>query len=251
MTDNYFVRTDVFEGPLDLLLWLIQNNNMDIYDIEISKITSQYLEHIEKNIFNPDSSADFLSMASLLLRIKSNLMLPKETEEYQEAVADKQELEKRLSEWKKVKESRDVLLEKFRGRRNFFRRNEPAAVEIDKKSNVTVFDLAEIFSALIIKNLHKAETITGPEIYLEDVLNEVQEQLKMEAPLKYSHLLFKNPTKLYAAVLLFALLDLTSKKIITIKQQRPFADISIASLKNESPAAEPVEYGNERIKENN
>jgi len=247
MTDNYFVKIDVFEGPLDLLLWLIQNNNMDIYDIEISKITSQYLEYIEKNVYGVDLSAEFLSMASLLLRIKSNLMLPKETEEYQEAVADKQALAEKLTEWKKVKESRDVLLEKFRQRRNFFRRNEPATVEIDKKSNVTVFDLADIFSGLTIKNLHGAETITGPEIYLEDVRNYIQEKLETGNTLKYSQLLLKNPTRLYAAVLLFALLELTFKKIITIKQHRQFSDISISPVKKglmPEPADIQKEYGN-------
>ncbi|PIV18743.1 MAG: segregation/condensation protein A, partial [Elusimicrobia bacterium CG03_land_8_20_14_0_80_50_18] len=83
---NYIVRLDAFEGPMDLLLWLVQNNNMDIYDIEISKITTQYLSFIGARSAELDAAADFLSMATLLMRIKSSLMLPKESPEYQEAV---------------------------------------------------------------------------------------------------------------------------------------------------------------------
>jgi len=226
---NYIVRLDAFEGPLDLLLWLIQNNNMDIYDIEISKITTQYLSFIESRAADLDAAADFLSMASLLMRIKSSLMLPKESEEYQEAEEQKRDLSEKLAEWKKIKESRSILLDKHQSRKNFFRRDEPAAVEIDKKSTLSVFELADIFANLVKTHDKNFDTITGPEIYLEDVKADVLEKLKIRNKLKISELLRRYPSKLYLAVLVLAILDMAKDKIAFIKQERPFAEIYLTA----------------------
>jgi len=226
---NYIVRLEAFEGPLDLLLWLIQNNNMDIYDIEIAKITTQYLSFIESRAADLDAAADFLSMASLLMRIKSSLMLPKESEEYQEAEEQKRDLSEKLAEWKKIKESRGILLDKHQSRKNFFRRDEPAAVEIDKKSTLSVFELADIFANLVKTHDKNFDTITGPEIYLEDVKADVLEKLKIRNKLKISELLRRNPSKLYLAVLVLAILDMAKDGIASLKQERPFAEIYLTA----------------------
>ncbi len=226
---NYIIRLEAFEGPLDLLLWLVQNNNMDIYDIEISKITNQYLSFIKARAADLDAAADFLSMASLLMRIKSSLMLPKESEEYQEAVEQKRDLSEKLMEWKKIKESRGILLDKYQSRKNFFRREEPAAVEIDKKSTLSVFELADIFANLVKTHDKNFDTITGPEIYLEDVKADISEKLKIRNELKISEMLRTHPSKLYLAVLVLSILDLAHDGIAFIRQERPFAEIYLTA----------------------
>lgn len=248
---NYIVRLDAFEGPLDLLLWLIQNNNMDIYDIEISKITGQYLSFIGVRTAELDAAADFLSMATLLMRIKSSLMLPKESPEYQEAVEQQRDLSEKLMEWKKIKESRGILLEKHQSRKNFFRRDEPAAVEIDKKSTLSVFELADIFANLVRIHDKNFDTITGPEIYLEDVKADILERFKSADEIKLSGMLQAFPSKLYLAVLVLAILDLAHDGIASLRQEKPFAEIYLTSinkgeraLPQEENYAKEVTYGN-------
>ena len=243
---NYIVRLDAFEGPMDLLLWLVQNNNMDIYDIEISKITTQYLSFIGARSAELDAAADFLSMATLLMRIKSSLMLPKESPEYQEAVEKQRDISERLMEWKKIKESRGILLDKHQARKNFFRRDEPAAVEIDKKSTLSVFELADIFANLIKTHDKNFDTITGPEIYLEDVKTDLIEKLKAAREVRISSMLMANPSKLYLAVLILAILDLAHEGIASLKQEKPFDEIYLTYL-NAVKRAPPMEenYGKE------
>ncbi|MCD6310959.1 MAG: segregation/condensation protein A [Elusimicrobia bacterium] len=243
---NYIVRLEAFEGPLDLLLWLVQNNNMDIYDIEISKITTQYLSFVESRAADLDAAADFLSMASLLMRIKSSLMLPKESEEYQEAVEQKRDLSEKLAEWKKIKESRGILLDKYQARKNFFRREEPAALMIDKKSTLSVFELADIFANLVKTHDKNFDTITGPEIYLEDVKADLLEKLKIRNELKISEMLRPHPSKLYLAVLVLAILDLAHDGIASVKQDRPFAEIYLTAREatGQIPGTPPLEENN-------
>jgi chromatin segregation and condensation protein Rec8/ScpA/Scc1 (kleisin family) len=181
-------------------------------------------------------------MATLLLKIKSSLMLPKETEEYKEALEEKSQLEDRLAEWEKIKESRKLLLEKFQSRRYFLRREEPFNIEVEKKPNFSVFDLAEIFAEIIKERGKNFETITGPEIYLEDVLKELADKIRKHPELRFSHLAKLNPRRLYIAVLLLVILDLAFKKEIHIKQHRPFSDIII--LRKNFEEKREAAYGN-------
>ncbi len=230
---GYYIKLPVFEGPLDLLLWLVKNNNMDIYDIEISKITSQFLDYITHNPISPGVSGEFLSMATLLLKIKSSLMLPKESAEYQEAVEEKTHLEDRLAEWEKIKKSGSMLLQKFQERKFFFRREEPFKIEVEKKPNFSVFDLADIFAEIIKGKNDLFKTVAGPEIYLEDVLKELSAQIRKNPQLRFFDLAAAHPRRLYIAVLLLAVLNLTAKNEIGIEQKRPFSDIIIFK-KNET-----------------
>ncbi|MCD6412954.1 MAG: segregation/condensation protein A [Elusimicrobia bacterium] len=242
--NGYFVKLPVFEGPLDLLLWLVKNNNMDIYDIEISRITSQFLEYILASPIPPDAAGEFLSMATLLLKIKSSLMLPKETEEYQEAVEEKTLLEDRLAEWEKIKKSGELLLEKFRGRKFFLRRDEPFKIEVAKKPNFSVFDLAEIFAGMIKDKKNLFETVTGPEIYLEDVLKELSDRIKNHPHVRFSELAAANPRRLYIAVLLLAVLNLALKREISINQKKPFSEIIISRNTAARAKRQEANHGN-------
>src|SRR3990167_8150940 len=111
---SYKLKLDVFEGPLDLLLFLIKKNDIDITDIPISQITEQYMEYITMmKMLDLDIVGDFLVMAATLMQIKSKMLLPPDpTEEEAEEEDPRDELIRRLQEYKKFKEIADALKEK-------------------------------------------------------------------------------------------------------------------------------------------
>ena len=107
--DNILYRLDKFEGPLDLLLTLIQKNKVSIYDIPIAEITDQYLEAIDGiEESSLDNTGEFIVMAAQLLYIKSKLLLPKNEEEEEED--PREELARRLLEYQKFKEASDAII---------------------------------------------------------------------------------------------------------------------------------------------
>jgi len=112
---TYKVKLDTFEGPLDLLLFLIKKNEVDIYDIPVSKITQQFLEYLDIiKLLDIEFASDFILLASTLLRIKAQMLLPKPSiEEDEEVVEDpRQELVYRLLEYKRFKDVAENLSEK-------------------------------------------------------------------------------------------------------------------------------------------
>ena len=108
---SYKLKLDMFEGPLDLLLYLIKKNQIDIYDIPISEITEQYMEYIEMmKMLNLDIVGDFLVMAATLMHIKSKMLLPPDPSDVpQEEEDPRDELVRRLLEYKKFKEIAEEL----------------------------------------------------------------------------------------------------------------------------------------------
>ena len=110
------VKLEVFEGPLDLLLHLIEKNKIDIYDIPIAEITDQYMEYVNQmKTADLDTMSDFLLVAAQLINIKSRMLLPKEDKETGEIIDPREDLVKRLIEYKMYKYSAEIL----KGRGNF------------------------------------------------------------------------------------------------------------------------------------
>ena len=102
---SYKINIDDFEGPLDLLLFFIQRDKLNIYDIPISKITNDFLNYLNDiNDKNIEIGADFIYMASLLMKIKSKMLLPQEINEEEEIIDPRQDLVLKLIEYKKFKE---------------------------------------------------------------------------------------------------------------------------------------------------
>ena len=111
-TKKYAIKIDNFEGPIDLLCHLIDKNKMDIYDINLSEITDQYIEYLkEQERLNLEIASEFLVMASTLLYLKSKKLLPKQEEEEEELTEE--ELIRRIIEYKKFKEISKVLKENY------------------------------------------------------------------------------------------------------------------------------------------
>ena len=133
-TKKYSIKIDNFEGPLDLLIYLIEKNKMDIYDINLTEITDQYIEYLNAmEEMNLEIASEFLIMASSLLYLKSKKLLPKQEDETEELTEE--ELIRRIIEYKKYKEITKVFKENyldFQKNREKSRRNKVAKKKIRK-----------------------------------------------------------------------------------------------------------------------
>jgi segregation and condensation protein A len=127
------IHLEIFEGPLDLLLYLIKKNNLSIYDIPISKITEEYLNYLEMmKELNLDVAGEFLVMASTLMQIKTKMLLPKHELDEEKGKDPRTDLVKMLEEYQKYKAASAFLLERFNKNKDIFYRGSPVFSTEDK-----------------------------------------------------------------------------------------------------------------------
>ena len=178
---TYKVQLPVFEGPLDLLLYLIKKEELNIYDIPISKVTDQYLEYLEvMKLLDLDIAGEFILMAATLMHIKSKMLLPIDyTEEVTEEMADpRDELVKKLLEYKKYKEAADHLNEMKHKQRDIFTRIPGQELPVIKSENeyfeASLFDLITAF-AKVLKEVPKSKfhEIASDEFTVSGKIHEV------------------------------------------------------------------------------
>lgn len=244
----YQVKIDAFEGPLDLLLHLINRLEIDIYDIPVAQITEQYLMYIKTmSELKLDVASEFLVMAATLLAIKSKMLLPKHEEEadvvdpelvYEEDPRD--ELVERLIEYRKYKEAAHDLksLEEERGLMftkppsdlsDFAKEVVPERQE----SHVSLYDMLAAFQKLLRrKKLQRplATKITRQEISIEARMTDVLVCLKQQkAPMNFNEL-FPYPAKEHIVVTFLAILELMKRKEIDVLQQENFGDIFVTAV---------------------
>lgn len=241
------VKLQVFEGPLDLLLHLIDKNKIDIYDIPIVEITNQYMEYIramEKEDLNIMS--EFLVMAATLLDIKCRMLLPKEVNEEGEEEDPRRELVEQLLEYKMYKymsyELRDRQVE---GEQVMYKKPtipeevlgyvEP--VDLDALlGDLTLVRLNKVFRDVMKRQVDKIDPVRSKfgkiekeEVTLSDKLLYVTEYAKAHGRFRFRNLLEKQKSKTQIVVTFLAVLQLMKEGIITIEQERPFDEIMISS----------------------
>jgi len=244
---NYKIHLEKFEGPLDLLLYLIKKNDIDIKDIPIAIITDQYLEYIEvMKMLDLDVVGDFLVMAATLMQIKSRMLLPPDPFEGPEAVDPRQELIDRLKEYEQFKLIADGLKTKELIRQNLFGRliDEESLKEIKEDAKEVLFEatLFDLINALseALKNIpeKKDYQISQEEYTIEGKIHFLL-HLLVENPRISLTDLFKRATNKTEVVCTFvAVLELTRLKEIIIVQHRQFDDIELVrNTANETPAS--------------
>ena len=240
------VKLQVFEGPLDLLLHLIDKNKIDIYDIPIVEITSQYMDYI-KAMESEDLNvmSEFLVMAATLLDIKCRMLLPKEVEEEEEE-DPRQELVEQLLEYKMYKymsyELRDRQVE---GEQVLYK--EPTIPEEGKDyeepvdltellGDLTLAKLNRIFQDVMKRQVDKIDPVRSKfgkiekeEVTLPEKLDYVSEYAKKHRRFSFRELLKKQTSKTQLVVTFLAILQLMKEGTITIRQEQPFEDIMIDS----------------------
>lgn len=231
----YAIKLDVFEGPLDLLLHLIQQNEMDITDISIAEITEQYLEYLNlMEMLDLNVASEFLVMAATLLHLKSQIILPSTDSDESYTFKDREELVKQLLEYKQFKEAAQTLdyyatnHEKVHGR------------SVDSYGNVE--DLREVqIKATLFDLLSAFQYITEREFAIDDVYEEIQEEQitveeKMEflerrlstgEQIRFDELFSGYASKLERIVTFLAILELIRLQRIVVVQSGHFDNIYI------------------------
>ena len=241
------VKLEVFEGPLDLLLHLIQKNKIDIYDIPIVEITSQYMEYIramQKADLNVMS--EFLMMAATLLDIKCKMLLPKEVNEEGEEEDPRQELVEQLLQYKMYKYmSYELKDRQFAGERTLFKeasipdevREYQEPVDLDLLlQDLTLARLHSIFTEVMKRSEEKMDPIRSKfgkiekeEVTLGDKLHYVEQYAKLHEHFSFRELLMKQRSKMHVIVMFLAILELMKLGTILIEQGETFGDILITS----------------------
>jgi segregation and condensation protein A len=232
---SYEIKLDIFEGPLDLLLYLIKKNEIDIYDIPIALITRQYLEYIEMlRSFNLDLAGEFLVLAATLIHIKSRLLLPVEEDpSAQEEEDPRAELVKQLLEYQAFKEAALQLDSRSVLERDVFTRLYPASGPDDPEApevftEMDVFDLVKAFQQMMTR-LDKAERIEidAEEMSLADRINDIMDRLREHKHLTFTELLSERTDRRWVLYTFLALLELMKLRMIKAYQGESYGVIRL------------------------
>ena len=233
---DYTFRLEGFEGPLDLLLHLIQKNELDIFNIPIAVITEQYLEYLQlMKVLNLDMAGEYLLMASTLLHIKSRMLLPKSSEGEEEEEDPRAELVRRLLEYQRYKQAAGELEKRPMLDRDVFVRLIPGELEEipeEERIEVNLFELLEAFRKILERARSEAvhEVVMEP-LSVEDKIQEILELLQRENRSTAFHRLFpEQASRRLIVVTLLAILELVKMKRIRIFQLAPFETIRISPI---------------------
>jgi len=233
---GYTFRLEGFEGPLDLLLHLIQKNELDIFNIPIALITEQYLEYLQlMKVLNLDVAGEYLLMASTLLHIKSRMLLPRSSEEEEEEEEDpRAELVRRLLEYQKYKQAAGELEKRPLLDRDVFIRLTPTESQApeEERIEVNLFELLEAFQEVLKRVKPEAvHEVTLEHLSVEDKILEILVLLERENRSMAFHRLFpEQPSRRVVVVTLLAILELVKMKRIRIFQMAPFETIRISPM---------------------
>lgn len=226
-----------FEGPLDLILHLIKKSKMEIFDIEINEITTQYLNYIkEMQDMNLDIASEYLVMAAELIEMKSRKLLPSKNEEKndenEEEINSEEELKRRLLEYQKYKESTFIFRDMEENRSNYYTK---APESLKKYSNETlsndgsvgIFDLLDAFQKLLERQSYNKPVntkITRKELSVKERVVKIREILKEKKKVNFVEL-FDEFNKAYVVVTFLSVLEMVKGREINIKQDNNFSDI--------------------------
>jgi segregation and condensation protein A len=234
---TYTFRLEGFEGPLDLLLHLIQKNELDIFNIPIALVTEQYLEYLQlMKVLNLDVAGEYLLMASTLLHIKSKMLLPKSSEGEEEEEEDpRAELVRRLLEYQKYKQAALELEKRPLLDRDVFIRLVAIAPEEEPEEERIEVDLFGLLVAFR-KVLERVKPETVHEVILEhlsveDKIQEIMTLLERENRSMAFHRLFpEQASRRVVVITLLAILELVKMKRIRIFQLTPFETIRVSPI---------------------
>ena len=232
------VELDQFQGPLDLLLYFIRRDEIDINDIPIAKITAEYLQIVEDmKSMNLSIAGEFILMAATLMRIKSKMLLPRpDLDDLGEPIDPRTELVQQLIEYKKYKDIADNLSEKwealsFQHERSLTQSIDDIEEEINYLKEVSVFELAKHFKEV----MDRAPEINPYEVDLNTLDLSDKKQFILSSfdgrgILSFEHLLKSCKSKLEVVITFIALLDLVQQFKIAVFQSSLFEDIEIHLL---------------------
>ncbi|MCX7661749.1 MAG: segregation/condensation protein A [Candidatus Omnitrophica bacterium] len=235
---SYKIRLEIFEGPLDLLLYLVKKNHINIYDIPIAQITEQYLAYLDlMKLFDLNIAGEFLVMASTLMQIKSRMLLPQPETESQEPEDPRQELVNRLLEYERFKEAAQQLKQKEIQQKSIFKRQslnfKEEFVEEEIYFEANIFDLLSALSE-VLKEVPKElfYEVIKDEFTVGEKIHEILHLLLESSQVKLSELFGKAKNKLEIIVIFLAILELIRMREIVAYQKELFGEILITRNQN-------------------
>lgn len=251
----YSVRLNNFEGPLDLLLFFIKRDELDIYDIPIASITQEFLEYVKVlELLDLELAGEFIVMASMLVQIKAQMLLPRE-ESAASVLGEiddddpRAELVRRLIEYKRFREASDSLAlsvenQRYVMYRNVFEAEEIHAADTGAYRNATLFDLLKALKRAIERAPEKPDphVVTRFPITVEEKSEEIIHMLRQRPAVRFFELI-GGLSKMHIVVTFLALLELAKLHRIIVQQDERFDDIIIAQRSDEAqaPHNEPSE----------
>ena len=242
METDYKVKLEIFEGPLDLLLYLIKRDELDIYDISIERITKQYLEYLQAfKELNIDVAGEFVVMAANLIYIKSRSLLPVDQQPPEEDVEEddpRWDLIRQLIEYKKFKEAATQLQQRQLEQELIFVREANGVDSVVtaplRLGEVGVFQLINAFQA-VIKRVEAREDlreIFGEHYTVSDKIEWILQRISDGVPLRFSELFVRMASRVEIVVTFLALLELIRLHQVYATQANPFDEIELTAAAN-------------------
>ncbi len=228
---TYTIRIDAFEGPFDLLLFFIERDELDIYDIPIAKITDDFLAYVHTlESLNIDMASEFILVAASLMRIKAKMLIPrKEVDEEGNEIDPREELIQRLIEYKAYKEATNELREKEEARSLSFPRGN-VAVELQSLAeealadaeleNLSLYKLLQAFKRVMMRfeeaKAHPVHTIIQYGYTVQEEQTRVIDKMVFKQRLDFNDIFDDCEGKIHAIVTFLALLEMINSQIVRI-----------------------------------
>jgi segregation and condensation protein A len=237
----YKVRLQNFEGPLDLLLFFIRRDEVDIYDIPIARITKEFVEYLRLlKELDLEIAGDFILMAATLMQIKVKMLLPKEIDEKGEEIDPRADLVNALIEYKRYKEVSEEMsfLEsnqrKMSYRSNFVNDYKENPVELDVLlKNITLYDLMKAFKKVLMDRKEEVfHHVNKLNVSIDEQIDFIMDKLELKPRIDFISLVKEMKEKIRIIVTFIALLELIKMGRIGIKESPEFNDFEIYRLSN-------------------
>jgi segregation and condensation protein A len=246
--DGYKIRLSNFEGPLDLLLYLIKREEIDIYDIPIAEITRQYLDYIDlMRELDLEVAGEFILMAATLIQIKVRMLLPRHEEEDEETEEDpRADLVRRLLEYKRFKEVAESLAEIETRQRRLFPRacfsyekslaREKPGKEEPLVHDISMFDLLTAFKQ-VLDNMPRitSHLVNMPSVTVEEQIAWIENTLKEKKRLSFSVLMGDLKDRIVIVITFMAILEMMRTRRIRIQQAALFGEIWMSGPLDQEP----------------
>lgn len=237
--DELNIKLGEFAGPLDLLLFLIRQEQANIFDIPIAKITDEYLNYIRMmKSLDIAVAADFLVMAATLIEIKSRMLLPRDptAEGLDEELDDpRKELVDRLLEYEKFKAAAQMLHEKSTVEQAVFQRGKIESDEANAEISATVFDIISVFQKVLVRHRDEVKMeIAREEISLADMIKTLRRRIFEEVELSILKFFEEMQSRRELVTAFIAVLEIVRTEDVRLTQRSTFGDIVLKAVTNGS-----------------
>jgi len=232
--DALEVILETFEGPLDLLLYLIRKQNLDILDIPIAEITRQYMAYVElMQSARLELAAEYLLMAAMLAEIKSRMLLPRPSETEGEEEDPRAQLIRRLQEYERYRKAAEDIDDRPRVGREIFL----AVVECDEKPvkrvepNVTLFEMLDAFRSVLQRaEMYRHHRVLMEALSVRERMTQILGRINAEHFLSFESLFDVKEGRMGVVVTFMAVLELLKESLLVLVQNEPFAPIHVKAI---------------------